>query len=98
MANVPRRTGIAHLPLHGGKAPAWLFSRMTKLAREITIAIVSDFGPEEMLNRLSDPYWFQAPPSVACWDSTGTPVASPPPFAAQSRRASKAWNQTSASS
>ncbi|MDD5313301.1 MAG: DUF763 domain-containing protein [Dehalococcoidia bacterium] len=60
MTNLPRRTGTAHLPLHGGKAPAWLFSRMTKLAREITIAIVSDFGPQEMLYRLSDPYWFQA--------------------------------------
>jgi len=56
----PRRTGIANLPLHGGKAPRWLFSRMVKLAREITIAIVSDFGPEEMLRRMSHPYWFQA--------------------------------------
>ena len=54
------RTGTAHLPLHDGKAPAWLFSRMTKLAREITIAIVSDYGPVEMLKRLSDPFWFQA--------------------------------------
>ncbi|RPJ64046.1 MAG: DUF763 domain-containing protein [Dehalococcoidia bacterium] len=60
MTNSPRRTGTAHLPLHGGKAPAWLFTRMTKLAREITVAIVSDFGPNEMLHRLSDPYWFQA--------------------------------------
>ena len=60
MNNLPRRTGTAHLPLHGGKAPAWLFTRMTKLAREITVAIVSDFGPNEMLHRLSDPYWFQA--------------------------------------
>ncbi|MCX6005199.1 MAG: DUF763 domain-containing protein [Chloroflexi bacterium] len=60
MTDLPRRTGTAHLPLHGGKAPAWLFSRMTKLAREITVAIVSDFGPGEMLHRLSDPYWFQA--------------------------------------
>jgi hypothetical protein len=33
---------------------------MVKLAREITIAIVSDFGAEEMLKRLSHPYWFQA--------------------------------------
>jgi hypothetical protein len=48
------------LPLHGGKAPAWLFSRMVKLAREISIHIVSEFGPEEMLRRLSDPFWFQA--------------------------------------
>src|SRR6476620_1523913 len=54
------RTGTAQLPLHGGKAPAWLFSRMIKLAREISIHIVSEFGPDEMLRRLSDPFWFQA--------------------------------------
>jgi len=54
------KTGIANLPLHYGKAPAWLFSRMRELARQITIAIVSDFGPEEMMRRLSDPFWFQA--------------------------------------
>ena len=56
----PTRTGIANLPLHYGKAPRWLFDRMVKLAREITIAIVADFGAEEMLRRLSHPYWFQA--------------------------------------
>ena len=55
-----RRTGIANLPLHYGKVPRWLFSRMTGLAREITIAIVGEFGAEEMLRRLSHPYWFQA--------------------------------------
>lgn len=54
------RTGTAHLPLHGGKAPAWLFERMTKLAREVCIVVVEEFGPEEILRRLSDPYWFQA--------------------------------------
>ena len=53
-------TGIANLPLHGGKAPHWLFDRMVKLAREITIVIISDFGPDEVLKRLSHPYWFQA--------------------------------------
>ncbi len=53
-------TGIAHLPLHYGKAPRWLFARMTRLAREITVAIVAEFGAEEMLRRLSHPYWFQA--------------------------------------
>lgn len=37
-------TGIANLPLHGGRVPPWLFDRMVKLAREITIAIVSEFG------------------------------------------------------
>ena len=55
-----RRTGIADLPLHGGKAPRWLFERMTNLAREITTQIVTEYGSEEMLRRMSDPHWFQA--------------------------------------
>ena len=54
------KTGIAHLPLHGGKAPSWLFQRMKKLAREITLSIVDEWGTDEMLTRLSDPFWFQA--------------------------------------
>lgn len=54
------RTGTAQLPLHGGRAPAWLFGRMVKLAREITIHVVAEYGAEEMLRRLSDPFWFQA--------------------------------------
>ncbi len=62
------RTGLAHLPLHGGKAPRWLFERMTRLSREITIAIVSEFGGEEMLRRLSDPFWFQGLGCVLGWD------------------------------
>jgi len=33
---------------------------MVKLAREITIAVVAEYGPDEMLRRLSHPYWFQA--------------------------------------
>lgn len=49
------RTGYAHLPLHGGKAPRWLFSRMVKLAREMTCLIVSEHGADELLVRLSDP-------------------------------------------
>src|SRR5215467_9832977 len=53
-------TGIAQLPLHGGKAPVWLFQRMVRLGREIVRLIVEDHGPEEILKRISDPYWFQA--------------------------------------
>jgi hypothetical protein len=60
MPNAAHRTGTANLPLHYGRAPRWLFDRMTKLSREITIAIATEFGPEEMLRRLSDPFWFQA--------------------------------------
>jgi uncharacterized protein len=67
------RTGIAELPLHGGKAPPWLFQRMVKLGREIIRLIIEDNGPEEILRRISDPYWFQ---SLGCvlgfdWHSSG---------------------------
>jgi hypothetical protein len=54
------RTGTAYLPLHYGKAPAWLFQRMKELAREISLVIIDEFGSLEMLKRLSDPFWFQA--------------------------------------
>src|SRR3954451_18852140 len=67
------RTGTATLPLHTGKAPAWLFQRMTKLAREVVIFLAEEFGTHDILLRLSDPYWFQA---FACvlgfdWHSSG---------------------------
>jgi hypothetical protein len=67
------RRGTATLPLHGGKAPAWLMTRMINLAREIVVIIISDFGPTEVLKRLSDPFWFQ---SFGCllgfdWHSSG---------------------------
>ena len=57
---MPRHTGYASLPLHGGKAPPWLFSRMVRLSREIVIYLASEFGTREVLRRLSDPFWFQA--------------------------------------
>ena len=55
-----RRTGTADLPLHTGRAPAWLFDRMKQLAPAIVEAIVVDRGPAAVLERLSDPNWFQA--------------------------------------
>ena len=54
------RTGVAHLPLHSGRAPAWLFQRMKVLSREITLILIDAYGADEMLRRLSDPSWFQA--------------------------------------
>jgi hypothetical protein len=67
------KTGTATLPLHGGKAPAWLFSRMRLLAREVTLAVAGEYGPTEMLRRLSDPAWFQAFGAVLGfdWHSSG---------------------------
>ncbi|MDQ3957450.1 MAG: DUF763 domain-containing protein [Actinomycetota bacterium] len=54
------RTGRADLPLHNGRAPAWLFERMSSLAREIGRAIVEEEGPHGLLRRVADPFWFQA--------------------------------------
>jgi hypothetical protein len=67
------KTGIATLPLHYGRAPRWLFDRMTALSREIIYAVVSEFGQKVFLEKLSDPYWFQA---LGCvlgfdWHSSG---------------------------
>jgi uncharacterized protein len=60
MSGMGQRTGTANLPLHYGKVPPWLFGRMCQLAREIAIVTVTEFGADEMLRRLSDPFWFQA--------------------------------------
>jgi hypothetical protein len=67
------RTGVAHLPLHGGKAPRWLFDRMTRLGRQVLLVMAEEFGPGEILRRVADPYWFQG---LGCvlgfdWHSSG---------------------------
>lgn len=54
------RRQTAYLPLHTGRAPKYLFDRMHRLAGSVIQLIVADCGPQEMLARLSDPYWFQA--------------------------------------
>jgi len=54
------RTGIATVPLDYGKCPRWLFEKMKRLSRSIVVAIVEEFGPEEVLNKISDPIWFQS--------------------------------------
>jgi len=64
---------MARLPLHYGRAPRWLVTRMIDLAREITTIIVDEYGRDEFLRRVSDPYWFQA---LGCvlgydWHSSG---------------------------
>jgi uncharacterized protein len=78
---VPRHTGFASLPLHGGKAPAWLFGRMVRLSREIVVYLASEYGTQEVLRRLSDPFWFQAFGCVLGfdWHSSGVEDAGPAP-------------------
>ncbi|MFQ6052779.1 MAG: DUF763 domain-containing protein [Candidatus Bathyarchaeia archaeon] len=66
--------GTAVLPLHYGRAPRWLFSRMVELARCIVEIILDEYGVRGLLERLSDPWFFQ---SLSCvlgydWHSSGT--------------------------
>ncbi|HEX3187205.1 MAG TPA: DUF763 domain-containing protein [Pyrinomonadaceae bacterium] len=68
-----KRSGVADLPLHNGRVPAWLAARMTRLGAAITEAIVHDYGTSAFLSRLSDPFWFQALGAVMGmdWHSSG---------------------------
>jgi len=67
------RSGHADLPLHGGRVPAWLAARMTKLGAAVAESILYHYGAPELLSRLSDPFWFQAFGSVMGmdWHSSG---------------------------
>ena len=67
------KTGVANLPLHPGKAPRWLFKRMVSLSKGIIEVISYEYGRDEFLRRISDPFWFQA---LSCvlgfdWHSSG---------------------------
>src|SRR4051812_17042086 len=68
-----RRSGIADLPLHNGRVPEWLASRMTLLGTAISESVLSHYGTAALLSRLSDPYWFQALGAVMGmdWHSSG---------------------------
>ena len=68
-----QKTGIANLPLHYGRAPRYLVVRMQKMAKEIVSIMVEEYGTDEFLARISDPFWFQA---LGCalgydWHSSG---------------------------
>src|SRR5439155_16013023 len=65
----------ADLPLHSGAAPAWLFRRMVDMAGAIGTLIVRESGPQELLRRLSDPFWFQAFGCVLGFDWHSSGVA-----------------------
>ncbi|MFQ6012643.1 MAG: DUF763 domain-containing protein [Thermoplasmata archaeon] len=62
------RTGIADLPLHGGRAPRWLFPRMVALGGAIAEVIVHEWSREVLLERLADPFWLQCYGNVLGWD------------------------------
>lgn len=68
-----RRGGSADLPLHGGRVPQWLASRMTALGTVMTQAIVHEYGRDEFLRRMAHPFWFQSFGAVMGmdWHSSG---------------------------
>lgn len=68
-----RPTGSADLPLHQGRVPPWLASRMARLGRVICEAIVLEYGRHELLRRLAHPFWFQSFGAVMGmdWHSSG---------------------------
>jgi uncharacterized protein len=68
-----KRSGVADLPLHGGRVPPWLAERMTRLGTAISESVLYHYGASALLSRLSDPFWFQA---LGCvmgmdWHSSG---------------------------
>ena len=68
-----KRSGVADLPLHGGRVPQWLAARMTTLGTAISESVVLHYGHSALLSRLSDPFWVQALGSVMGmdWHSSG---------------------------
>src|ERR1700733_3296637 len=68
-----KRSGTADLPLHGGRVPPWLASRMTELGTAIAEQVILNYGQSGFLTRLSDPFWCQAYGAVMGmdWHSSG---------------------------
>jgi hypothetical protein len=72
-----KKAGTADLALMGGSIPYWLFDRMTKLSLPIVESIILEYGKQEFLRKLSDPFWFQSFGSVIGmdWNSSGVTTA-----------------------
>lgn len=69
-----KRKGMTNLPLHTDHTPRWLWNRMVKLSGAITEVILEEYGINEFLERISNPYWFQGFSCVIGfdWHSSGT--------------------------
>jgi hypothetical protein len=68
-----KRSGIADLPLHYGRVPPWLATRMVTLGTAIAESVIHHYGRPALVSRLSDPFWFQAFGTVLGmdWHSSG---------------------------
>jgi hypothetical protein len=61
------------LPLHYGKAPDWLLSRMKELSSFLLEIFLDEFGIKEFMLRISNPLFFQAFSNLLGfdWNSSG---------------------------
>lgn len=68
-----KRSGSANLPLHYGYVPQWLYERMSRLGLAVFEVLLADYGKDEVLRRMSDPFWFQSLGAVMGmdWHSSG---------------------------
>ena len=68
-----KRSGSADLPLRTGSVPAWLFDRMKQLCLPLVESIILEYGKDDFLARLSNPFWFQSFGTVIGmdWNSSG---------------------------
>ncbi len=62
------RTGIATFTLDTGRCPRWLFDRMVRCGTQIVTILVTEFGPDEFVRRISDPVWFQSLGTLLAFD------------------------------
>ncbi len=62
------KRGVATFTLDTGKCPPWLFERMVALGKEIIHVLISEYGPDEFIERIADPVWFQSLGTVLAFD------------------------------
>ena len=67
-------TGIADLPLHYGHVPDYLLKTMKGMCDAIVHTMLYEYGEDKLLERLSNPMWFQALNNAIGmdWDSSGS--------------------------
>ncbi|MEM7656065.1 MAG: DUF763 domain-containing protein [Bacteroidota bacterium] len=72
-----QRSGTADMALWGGRIPPYLFQRMKALSLPMVEALILQHGRAGVLQRLSDPFWFQSFGAVIGmdWNSSGVTTA-----------------------
>ena len=67
-------TGVADLPLHYGHVPDYLLKTMRGMCDAIIHTMLYEYGEDKLLERLSNPMWFQALNNAIGmdWDSSGS--------------------------